>query len=114
MKTKIAAVIILLGATPAEACHRYSRWYYPTPQQCRFNAYAPRIRLRNDPLPVQPKLTAQSLPTLYPNDILNQEMSALVFMYDLIPNIPTDMLLELLRRDNALERLKVQMQKDQK
>jgi hypothetical protein len=34
MRTKIAIAIILMGAQPALACHRFSRWYYPYPQRC--------------------------------------------------------------------------------
>ena len=26
--------MILLLATPAEACHKFSRWHYPWPQRC--------------------------------------------------------------------------------
>jgi hypothetical protein len=30
----IGAFLLSLGATNAEACHRFSRWYYPYPQRC--------------------------------------------------------------------------------
>jgi hypothetical protein len=30
----IGAFLASLGATDAEACHRFSRWYYPYPQRC--------------------------------------------------------------------------------
>ena len=29
---------LLLLATPAEACHKFSRWYYPYPQRCIITA----------------------------------------------------------------------------
>jgi hypothetical protein len=29
-----AALLIAIGASPAEACHRFSVWKYPWPQQC--------------------------------------------------------------------------------
>jgi hypothetical protein len=35
--TPIISVVLLAGLTyavPATACHRFSRWYYPTPQRC--------------------------------------------------------------------------------
>jgi hypothetical protein len=30
----VGALLLSLGATDAEACHRFSRWYYPYPQRC--------------------------------------------------------------------------------
>jgi hypothetical protein len=34
MRSKIALTCLLIGAQPAEACHRFSQWYYPYPQRC--------------------------------------------------------------------------------
>jgi hypothetical protein len=34
MRSKIAVTCFLIGAQPAEACHRFSQWYYPYPQRC--------------------------------------------------------------------------------
>ena len=34
MKIKIAMACLVLGAQPAWACHRFSKWYYPYPQRC--------------------------------------------------------------------------------
>jgi hypothetical protein len=33
---KVATIATLLGliAQPAQACHKYSHWYYPYPQRC--------------------------------------------------------------------------------
>jgi hypothetical protein len=30
----IGAFIVAMGTNDAEACHRFSRWYYPFPQRC--------------------------------------------------------------------------------
>jgi hypothetical protein len=40
MKLLISAVCLTLVAQPAQACHRYSRWYYPYPQKCGATRYA--------------------------------------------------------------------------
>ena len=45
-------MVVLLGVTyavPAAACHRFSRWYYPTPQRCSVErvAYVARSRPSN-------------------------------------------------------------------
>jgi hypothetical protein len=37
MRNKVALAALLIcafGAQPANACHRFARWYYPWPQQC--------------------------------------------------------------------------------
>jgi hypothetical protein len=34
MKLKVVTIALLIGAQPAWACHRFSKWYYPTPQKC--------------------------------------------------------------------------------
>jgi hypothetical protein len=40
---KISTIALLISvSTPAMACHRFHRWYYPWPQRCRVdsnNAY---------------------------------------------------------------------------
>jgi hypothetical protein len=35
MKLKIAAMCLLMGAQPAQACHRFHTWHYKFPQNCR-------------------------------------------------------------------------------
>jgi hypothetical protein len=45
-RAALAAFAMLLAIDEAEACHRYSRWFYPRPQSCRVTALTPRsIRL---------------------------------------------------------------------
>lgn len=34
MKSLTVIAIALAVSTPAKACHRFSRWYYPYPQRC--------------------------------------------------------------------------------
>jgi hypothetical protein len=34
MKAVVIAAALLLIASPASACHRFSRWSYPWPQRC--------------------------------------------------------------------------------
>jgi hypothetical protein len=44
MRNKVAlfaGLICALGASDAQACHRFSRWYYPWRQQCGTTAYRP-------------------------------------------------------------------------
>ena len=41
----LALALFASAPTEAASCHRYSRWYYPWPQRCRFVALArPQIR----------------------------------------------------------------------
>lgn len=44
MKKRIALALIL-AAQPAqaEACHRFSRWYYPYPQRCSVSSHQVRL-----------------------------------------------------------------------
>lgn len=35
------ALVLLLASQPAEACHRFKVWRYPTPQRCDARAYVP-------------------------------------------------------------------------
>jgi hypothetical protein len=39
---KVVTIAVLLGivSSPAQACHRFSHWYYPKPQQCRVTTIA--------------------------------------------------------------------------
>jgi hypothetical protein len=39
MMFKTALAILLIGAQPAVACHRFSRWHYPWAQRCWVTAH---------------------------------------------------------------------------
>jgi hypothetical protein len=39
-------IALALLTTPAEACHRFSAWFYPWPQPCAAARWAPRAAFR--------------------------------------------------------------------
>jgi hypothetical protein len=45
-RAAIVAALLLMAMDSADACHRYQRWYYPYPQNCRMTALAPKSRFR--------------------------------------------------------------------
>lgn len=59
MRTGLVLVFLIsMGATNAEACHRFSRWYYPFPQRCdtRFLKHDLVYRVSDHAPPVRPDI----------------------------------------------------------
>lgn len=42
----LTALVLLAIPAPAEACHRFSRWWFPYPQRCSAAHWTPRAALR--------------------------------------------------------------------
>jgi hypothetical protein len=62
----IRAALLLMGLTyavPATACHRFARWYYPTPQRC---SVVPMARMARSRPPSAPSVLPSVPPV--PND----------------------------------------------
>lgn len=56
---RIVIALVLL-TTPAEACHRFSAWFYPWPQPCAAARWAPRAAFRVVPAVVDPTASSAS------------------------------------------------------
>jgi|HubBroStandDraft_5_1064220.scaffolds.fasta_scaffold432134_2 hypothetical protein len=63
MKTRIAMACLLLGAQPAWACHRFSKWYYPYPQRC---SVSQRVAYEVDKEPA--KIIPEVFPPIKPDE----------------------------------------------
>jgi hypothetical protein len=59
MRLVVTPLLLLTLVEPASACHRFSRWHYPWPQQC--NVVLPPASAGKVPEPEIP------LPALTPN-----------------------------------------------
>jgi len=71
----IGAFLLSLGATNAEACHRFSRWYYPYPQRCDTRPLKHDLvyRVTSDPPSVLPPAKEEEDP---PDEIPIPDMAA--------------------------------------
>lgn len=54
-----AAIVMMLAVDTADACHHYSRWFYPRRQSCRVTALAPRSAMRLPRVRIKIGLTAR-------------------------------------------------------
>ena len=61
-RAAIVTVVLLLGMDTASACHRFARWNYPWPQQCRVTALAPKSAFRLPRARISVSLAAPSPP----------------------------------------------------
>lgn len=76
MKPYAMVATLMLVAQPAEACHRYHEWYYPTPQRCSVSSNsgstAPQyVKFTPEPMARPPEMTEPSpSPELSPSMIV--------------------------------------------
>lgn len=54
MKAILALALLLILAQEAEACHRFSAWFYPYPQRCPASHWVLRAAFRVIPAVVDP------------------------------------------------------------
>jgi hypothetical protein len=117
MKIASTAALIMLWAQPAEACHRYHQWYYPTPQRCRVNSspglVAPQyVKLTPEPMARPPDLTDPSR-SLEPSPSMIVVIPPPALKQEALPPTITEMpeSWEDIQRKGAIEKLRSTLHK---
>lgn len=75
MRTKLVIFLMLTGAQPAEACRRFSQWYYPYPQKCRVShvsgIVSPKYAaLTPEPVHRPPEIEPDQPPIILPPSVI--------------------------------------------
>jgi hypothetical protein len=74
VRAAVATAVLILASTPAEACHRFTIWRYPTPQRCVMAlaraAPLPQVRIEVKPPIPLPSLVWTPAPAPIGDDLV--------------------------------------------